>query len=398
MKHLAILLPALVASASSQGQTLLGNEKCTSIVQEGISLIGQNKFNEALQKFSEAEKVDPKASGPLSGRALAFLSASRVTQEENVQNYRKEAENLAKAALARQPKDMVAQEVLRLLEDGLDPERYLPDPMAKKAFEEGERLFGKNQFVEALKNYEDAIRIDTKYADAVVYAGDCYFAQEKFPEAETYFRKATILDPLHESAWRYLADSLLKQGKVEQAKEALFGAISARPSSKAAWDRLPEAWGSGGRQWRIFKITPMVRAVVDEKTKKANIIVDQSLLSKEKKDDPSPDFAAWLANGLAQVTKTLPPKPGEAKKTPFEAEVEIWTTTLKVADELEASTKKKLRDDVLIQMRAFNISGDLKPAIFLLMFKESYRSDFEAWKKTTPTGVKSFIDKYSFRP
>ncbi|HNX95425.1 MAG TPA: tetratricopeptide repeat protein [Holophaga sp.] len=399
MNYQAILLPALVASAPSQVQTLLGNEKCVSIVQEGINLIGQNKFNEALQKFLEAEKLDPKASGPLSGRALTFLSASHVTQKENVQNYRKEAENLAKAALARQPKDVVAQEVLRILEDGPDSERYTPDPLAKKSFEEGDRLFGKKQFVDALKNYEDAIRIDPKYADAIVYAGDCYFSLEKFPEAETYFRKATVLDPLHENAWRYLADSLLKQGKVEQAKEALLGAISARPSSKAAWDRLSEAWGRpGGRERKIFKITPMVRAVVDGKTKQTNIVVDQGLLSREKKDDPSPDFAAWLAYGLAQATKTIPPKPGEAKKTPFEAEVEIWTTTLKVANEIEISTKKKLRDDVLIQMRTFNMSGDLKPAVFLLMFKESYRSDFEAWKNTNPTGVKSFIEKYSLRP
>lgn len=398
MKRISYLVPALLMSVSVQAQSLLGNQRCQSLVQEGINLVRQDKYNEALAKFQEAEKADPYASSPLSGRALAFYSASHVAFEKDVQKYRQDAEGLANAALDRDSTDVVAQEVLRLLADGPDKERHAPTKEARAALEAGEDLFHKNQYDSALEKYNQAFQLDPAYAEALVYAGDCKFAQGKFAEAETYFRKAVTVDPLHERGWRFLADALLKQNKTQPFREALLGAISARPSYKAAWDNLSDWGNTTGNPLKVFRVKPMAKAVVDVQTKKATVVIDQGFLAGEDKNAPSPDFGVWVMYGMAQITKDLPPTNGEKKKSIFEAELDIWDKALKVGQEMEANTKRKLRNPALIQMKSFAISGDLKAAIFLLMFREAFRPDFESWKQGNPGAVNAFIEKYSLRP
>ncbi len=398
MNRLSLLVPTLIMPLTIHAQSMLGNEKCQALVQEGMNLLRQNKFNEALAKFQKAEQVDPYASAPLSGRALALYSASQVTFPENVQKYRQDAEGQARAALERNSTDLVAQEVLRLLTDGPDKERHIPNEQARAALDAGENLYHKKQFDAALDEYNKAFQLDPAYAEALVYAGDCKIAQGKHAEAEGYFRRAIAVDPLYERGWRFLADALLKQNKIEPFREALVGAISARPTYKAAWDNLSD-WGkASGSPLKTFRIKPMAKAVVDEKTKKSTVIIDQGFLAGEDKNAPSPDLGVWVMYGLVQASKDLPPKKGEKIKSAFETELETWDKALKVGQELETNTKRKLRDPALIQMNAFATSGDLKAAIFLFMYKEAFRPDFEAWKKENSGAIKAFIEKYSLRP
>jgi tetratricopeptide (TPR) repeat protein len=321
-----------------------------------------------------------------------------VAFDKDVQKYRENAENLANVALERNSTDMVAHEVLRLLADGLDKERHTPTEEARMALEAGEDLFHKNQYDSALALYNKAFQLDPAYAEALVYAGDCKFTQGQFAEAETYFRRAIAVDPLNERGWRFLADALLKQNRMGPFQEALIGAISARPSYKAAWDNLSDSGNITGSPLKVFRVKPMAKAVFDEKTKNTTLTIDQGFLSGEDKNAPSPDFGVWVTYGLVQVAKVLPPTNGVKKKSIFEAELEAWDKALKVGQELEANTKQKLKNPALIQMKSFALSGDLKAAIFLLMYKESFRPDFEVWKRENPEAISAFIEKYSLRP
>jgi len=172
VNRLSLLVPVLLMPLTVQAQSLFGNEKCQALVREGLNLLRQNKFNEALAKFQEAEKADPYASSPLSGRALALYSASQVTFPENVQKYRQDAEGQARAALGRDSTDMVALEVLRLLMDGPDKERHTPNEQARAALDAGENLYHTKQYDAALDQYNKAFQLDPAYAEALVYAGD----------------------------------------------------------------------------------------------------------------------------------------------------------------------------------------------------------------------------------
>jgi hypothetical protein len=43
-------------------------------------------------------------------------------------------------------------------------------------------------------------------------------------------------------------------------------------------------------------------------------------------------------------------------------------------------------------------ADQLETALLLLEYKESYRAEFEAWKKAHPDGIRKFIDTYALQP
>jgi len=53
---------------------------------------------------------------------------------------------------------------------------------------------------------------------------------------------------------------------------------------------------------------------------------------------------------------------------------------------------------LLVQFQNFAKEGQLEAAIFIFFFQEEFRTDFEIWKKTHPTGIQQFIDKFRVRP
>lgn len=65
---------------------------------------------------------------------------------------------------------------------------------------------------------------------------------------------------------------------------------------------------------------------------------------------------------------------------------------------IAAAAGKKLSDPALLAMQAMQRDGQLEPAIFILLYKEAYRLDYERWLAAHPDGVKAFIDRYGLRP
>lgn len=197
---MGLLLPAALVAQ----QPLLGNEACTAFVQQGLELVRQNKFNEGLALFEKAEKTDPKASGPFSGRAVAFYLASTVAPKGKVEEYRKRAADLASAALARNPRDPLALEISRYRQEGESSPEHTANPEAATLIEEGENLFGAHKYDQAKAKYLAAFEKDPKHGVALVFAGDCDFRQKDFAQAAVLFRKGVQVDPFYVKGWRYL--------------------------------------------------------------------------------------------------------------------------------------------------------------------------------------------------
>ena len=57
-----------------------------------------------------------------------------------------------------------------------------------------------------------------------------------------------------------------------------------------------------------------------------------------------------------------------------------------------------MSDPALLAMQGLARDGQLEPAIFVLLYKESYRPEYERWLAAHPGGVKAFIDRYGLRP
>ncbi len=369
-----ILLTALALSAHAHAGIVSTVGKARDLINQGNRQEAAGKINEALESYRLAVKADPAASEPLSYLAMLMIYASQNTQAKFVEDYRAQAAAYANAALKVDASDPNALEALRQLADGVERQRREPGPAALLVLKEGELLFGERKYAEAALKYQEAIRLDPAYSDAVLYLGDCYYMQGDMAQAELKFRQAAAMDPLHGAAWRYLYDALYKQGKHKDAEAAAFSALAALPSAKPNWQRIEASMEHAGQPLAQFKWQP--RASI----KGTQIQIDSS--------GPESDGTAWMAYGLSLAAEDS----GKAKLAPFARQLAAWKSTLQIISELGSADK--IKDEGLRAMIRFHKGGQLEAALFALHYKEAYRNEFEAWKKAEPDGLKRFVETF----
>ena len=369
-----LLLAALALSVPTHAEVVTKVDKARDLINQANAQKLAGKYTEALASYTAAAKADPSASQALSYSAMLLFQASQTTDPKNVEQYRGEAQAYAKAALKVDQRDPNAMEVLRLLADGVEQQRREPLPAALPVLLEGEALFGQRKYAEAAVKYEQAIRLDPTYSDAVVYLGDCYYMQGDMAHAEQKFRLAAEMEPQYGPAWRYLYDALLKQDKKTEAQAAAFGALATVPSNLPNWLRVYEAMEQAGRPLTRFPWQP--RASLTG----TNIRLDPS--------QPDADSTIWLAYAMSMAAETS----GKTKVSPYAHTLAAWKTTLKIISELGGADK--IKDPGLRDMVRFDRGGQLQAAIFALHYKEAYRSEFEAWKKAEPDGLRRFVETF----
>ncbi len=371
-----LLLAALLHAFPALAEVIPLNEKAATLLNKGLALDAEGKAKEAMEHFTEAAKIAPTASAPLSMIADMWLRASRGAPVNEVGQYRQVAGTKARAALKLDDRDPVAMEVLRKLSDGDERKRHAPSPAAEQAAVEGERLFSEKKYDEARAKYELAVQRDPAFVQALVYVGDCYFMQGDMLRAEQTFHKATQLDPLLGQAWRFLFDALLHQGKLKDAEAAALGALAANPGEKPNWMRVGH----------LMKLTTQQKLAPFQLVRKAMFEEGKIVVDPEAAES---DAVFWLGYGLALAA-------GKPSASPFARELEAWTSALIIA--AEGGKADQITDESVRQMLRFHKAGQLKAAIFALLYREAYRPEFEAWKKAEPDGLKRFVDTFRTGP
>lgn len=369
------LLAGLSLALPAMAELVSADPKVLAMIKQARSLAADNKYNEALALYRSAAAADPTASQATSSIAMLFATAATMSTGKDAATYREQAAGHARAALAIDARDPMAQEVLRGLADEVAPPQQTTTPEAQRAISEGEALFHDKKYAQALQKYEAAARLDPNYAIALLYIGDCYFMQDDLVRAEEHFRKAVALDPLLGSGWRFLFDTLVKQNKFQDAQVAAVAAVAAMPSANLSWARVRMLAEREGQAWHSFVWEPKARVTATNK------------ITMEP-DQPKSDGAIWLAYALSQ----LPAKDSKEKLSPFAAELAAWNTTAQII--METGGPDKLHDENLRALARFHQAGQLKAALFALNYKEAYRAEFEAWKKAEPDGLKRFIDTF----
>lgn len=81
----------------------------------------------------------------------------------------------------------------------------------------------------ARANYEHALRVDKKYAEAVNNIGTVFYAEKKYRTAINRYKKAIGLQPGKASFWSNLGTAYYSQGKFPQMMEAYDKAIALDP-------------------------------------------------------------------------------------------------------------------------------------------------------------------------
>lgn len=394
VRAVSVLL-ALVCAASQA--SVLPNKAAEPLVQEAQVLTAQGKYREAVSKFREAAKLDPQASAPLSGVAYVLMKSSQISEGDAVTRQRQQSESLARQALVLGPDDPVAQEVLRNLLDDRPAPLHVPNQQAWEATQEGEVLFQANKLDEALAKYEEAARLDPQYSSVVVYAGDCYFAQKKWPEAEARFSKATEIEPLNGQAWRFLSDALSWQGKFSASESALFNGIAAQPNQLPTWDKLASLRNKQGYPLTALNLKRKSRVTPDpQQGGKFAVQMDPEFAGKDKQQVP--DGALWLAVAMYEVNARTRNQQEKVADQPFAIELAAWRNALQIVDDIVAKGGQDIKDPALLNLRALNKDDQLEAGLLLLEYRESWRAEFEAWKKAHPDGIRKFVNTYALRP
>jgi tetratricopeptide (TPR) repeat protein len=413
MRNLRLLLFLIAFSAALLAQVPFDG-KSGPLVKEAYQLLDHSKVNEALAKFQEAAKVDPKSSYPVSGLSKLFLLASRVTDPAHVEDYRSNAEHYARQALELNDMDFYANQVIAELEGWSTESSHTPKREAIPAFNEAEASFNAKEYEKAKAGYRKALDLDPAFTDAVLYLADCHLLREEFPEAEALFRKVTQMEPGYARAWRFLADCLARSGKVDQAQDACLGAIAAQPNDYNAWARLRQMREISGKPLKRFKPKPKAGVKPGEKGQ-INILVEEG--------NTGPEGAAWMAYAMSKAAdltmedtktqqdgKATKSKDFEEKKkteilveilkskSAFTRELEAWKAALAVFSETSEGKQLIPKDPTLMQMHAFAHDGQLEASILFLMYREAYRPDFEAFKKKNPRAIYEFVARYGLCP
>jgi len=364
-------------------------DACTATIQQGIALEGQDKYQEALEKFRAAAKADPLASLPVSMEAGLYLSLSERVPPEKAEELRGAARATANRALRLAPEDPVAQEVLRRLDDDGPSPLHAPNAQAHKLMDAAETQFMQQHYDDALRDYEAAAQADPQYSGAWVGAGDSYFARKDWANAEALFRRAVAMEPANSQGWRYLADALAMQGKREEAGKALYAAVAADPSQRPNWGKL--AMARRGPPLESLGLRRGVH-VTQGADGKFTVNVDKSVAD----DAAPPDLALRIALAASEANQRAEDK--AHAKPPYDIELQAWRTAIQAVDEAQAKTGDGLRDPALRRMQAFAHDGQLEPAILLLQFRQSYRPALNAWLAAHPDGIKTFVDRYGVQP
>jgi tetratricopeptide (TPR) repeat protein len=84
-------------------------------------------------------------------------------------------------------------------------------------------------FAAARKYYEQAIKLDKKYADAVNNLGTVYYAQKKYKAAISRYKKAIDQKPGTASFWSNLGTAYYSRGKFEDMTNAYAKALEYDP-------------------------------------------------------------------------------------------------------------------------------------------------------------------------
>lgn len=394
MLKILLALACATLYAAPAAAVILGNEASQALQKEGQVLAVKGQYKEAIDKFVAAKNADPAASGPLSAVGHLLYMLSEDPNNANAAKARQQAELSIQMALKLDPKDPLAQEVQRLLSDEKPAPLHQASREVNAIVYQGEAQFHAGKYAEALALYQRAIALDPAFSAGYVYAGDCYFVQKQYPEAEALFRKAAEVEPLNGQAWRFLADALAFQGKREPAQQALMSGIAAQPSQRPSWDKLAYLRKAAGTPMQPLELVRKVHLKQDGETGKYTVEVDASVVDKNKTGVP--ESAIWIALGAIEANlrnqKDGPPL------SPYQLELESWRKVMMVADELSVKPDFKLTDPGLLRMRELARAGQLETAVLLLLYKESYRPELEAWKAANPNGVKKFVDMYALRP
>ena len=246
------LILAIFATTSlcwGEGSNLISdNPLAVRLYEEGLRLVDEEKFNPAIEKFSQAISLDPRFLRAhfrymdvmrVVGRGEEIIGEYRRKVEQNPQSaveiylYGRALENLDqkrrqyRAALEADPGFYWAQYSIGgiyLVQQRYDEaiialnKTLEMNPKMADAFHlTGTVYLKKGMLIQAREQFEEAVTIDSKNHLIYLSLGQVYSQLDKLESAEKAFRQAAALAPKYAMTYYYIGLVCEMQNRSEQA-------------------------------------------------------------------------------------------------------------------------------------------------------------------------------------
>ncbi|MDQ1471653.1 MAG: hypothetical protein QOJ99_3133 [Bryobacterales bacterium] len=118
----------------------------------------------------------------------------------------------------------------KMYREAIDAYHEAPQNMAVIWNKTGIAYHQLGDFGAARRNYERAIKLDKRYADAVNNVGTVYYAMKNYRGAISRYRKAINLSPDSASFWSNMGTAYYSRGRFEDMAKAYQKALSLDPN------------------------------------------------------------------------------------------------------------------------------------------------------------------------
>jgi tetratricopeptide (TPR) repeat protein len=184
----------------------------------GAVLADKGRTDEAIGHYEQALRIDPKSAAAHTNLGLALATKGR--QEEAIRHYEQ--------ALRIDPKLAATQYNL-----GNPPHLQSANyriVLAATHYNLGNALQVQGRLDEAIEHYEQALRIDPKYALAHYNFGIALAMKGQLEEAIRHYEQALRIDPKYAPAHTNLGIALAKMGQLEKAMRHFEQALQIDPT------------------------------------------------------------------------------------------------------------------------------------------------------------------------
>ena len=166
------------------------------------------------------------------------------------------------------------------------PGRPVLAPKAQDALEKGLQALKANQWKEAEKHLNEAMRLAPGHPDVLYLQGVLRLNQRNWAQAQIALEKATQIDPNYAKAFAALGMALCDQGKYGDAILPLEKSLQldAASTSETRW-ALAKAYYQGARYADALKTSQQALAASNGKSPEIALLVAQSLTAVGRYED-----------------------------------------------------------------------------------------------------------------
>ncbi len=259
-------------------------------------------------------------------------------------------------------------------------------PKNVKMYRKAGNFFAAGQYNEAARLYIKIMKEEPDFSRAYLHLGNCYFESDDPDQALKAYRYAAQLAPLDASIHRRAAAALTRLGRPEEARQSLMDSLLADPGYPLVWRDLARTTSRGFE--RHIQLVP----------------VDLMLAGNQHYDDllddlPHPTRPAWQAyldmKLRWQERLFSQESPGEPYRYTSREEQVCLTALAKKWGEMRLADAD-LEDPELDFLRQVYLDEHLDTFIFLELFSELLRPEFEAWKKRNTSKVEIYLNDYVY--